>query len=137
MRTHRDCGFTLLEVCIAIALLITAILGGWSLVAKANAHQQFLWDEWIAHELAASALETTTAEKELPLTPPQGRVFDFTTAQKYPLPPETKIVLYVESVPDSKVMLELRAVVTWRTAFGMAAGQRGEAEHSIRVRRPK
>jgi type II secretory pathway pseudopilin PulG len=112
-------GFTILEVCIALALLVTALVAAWAAVAGANRNQRRFWDELAAAELATSVLEEAFTAERCEPTPPEGRPVAVAASPRQAaplLPPEMQAVLHVQPVAGREDLLELRAKVTWRPA---------------------
>ena len=119
----RRRGFTILEVSIALALLVTALVAAWAAVAGANRNQRRFWDELAAAELAASVLEEAFAADRCEPTPPEGRPAAVAAlpGQAAPvLPPEMQAVLHVRPAAGREELLELRVKVTWRAANASA-----------------
>ena len=107
---RRARGFTLLEVIIALALLVTVIIASWSLLCSGQRNERFLWDEFAASELALSSLERATSADVLELTPNDGRpLVDALNPQL----PELKVTLYVTPVAERKDLRDVRVTVAW------------------------
>ena len=130
----RRPGFTILEVCIALALLVTALVAAWAAVAGANRNQRRFWDELAAAELAAAVLEEAFAAERCEPTPPEGRLVAVAAlpAQAAPLlPPEMQAVLYVRPATQREDLLELRVRVTWRAANASAGEGLASLERAL------
>ncbi|MCY3020424.1 MAG: prepilin-type N-terminal cleavage/methylation domain-containing protein [Planctomycetota bacterium] len=108
-------GFTLLEVTVAFGIFLTVLVAVWALLGRSNRHQELLWDEFVAAELAASALEQAFAADRCELTPPQGVPVQFpplsTTGAEKQL--GVRVVLHVAPVAGQSGLRELKAVVQW------------------------
>src|SRR5438105_517514 len=61
----RQRGFTLLELSVALAILLTTLIATWSVIGGARRNERAMWDELLAAELAASALEQASAAEQL------------------------------------------------------------------------
>ena len=128
-------GFTLLEMGLAFGLLAIAISAASVLVCGLERHQQVLWEDAIASELALSVLEQTLSEPRLEPTPPDGRAIAVAPAPDgSPVLPDLKTVLLIRNVPEQAGIVELCATVTWRCAAVRALGDHRTIERSTRRR---
>ena len=134
MRLQR--GFTLLEMSIAFTVLVTGMLGTWGMLARGQQAGQRLWEETIAHELAASALERAMLEENFQPTEPEGRGISMETSARSLLPPEIKVVLHVSPVSGSERLFEFRAVASWLPTAGRFNGLRAQVQRRMRLRKP-
>lgn len=126
-------GFTILEVSIALAILVTALAATWSVVFQANRHQRALWEEWTAHELAVSALEDAGGTGVVAFTPPDGRPFEFRELACEPLS-GLRMVLHVRPTPERRDLCDLQVVVSWQPQGG---GTERKLERTARRRLPR
>lgn len=114
---RRSWGFTLLEVGIAFSVLVTALVGAWGFVFTAERHQRVLWDELVAGELAASALEEAFAEPSLTPTPSEGKLvtpWKGNGPEPLVLLPGLQMVLHLTPVPKEEALVDMRVSVTWQ-----------------------
>jgi type II secretory pathway pseudopilin PulG len=133
MRSGR--GYTLLEIGVAFGMLAIALSVASVLVVGHERHQQVLWEDAIAGELALSVLEQALAEPRLEPTPLEGRRIEVAPAPDGgPVLPDLKTALVVRDTPGQAGMVELRAIVTWRSAAVMAAGDSRTVERTVRRR---
>ncbi len=135
--TRRPRGFTLLELTIAFAVLVTGIVGAWGAAFAAQRHQRLLWDELAAQELAVSALETAFADGDLKPTPPAGRPVTFPASGIAGTAPnllEFQVLLHVALVPENNALYEIRAIVTWAHPLASPGLDPRRLERSLRRR---
>ena len=105
-------GWTLIELCVALAILISAVVGVWSMIASSRRTAEQLWGELAAQELAVSLVERAIASGALEPTPPEGRRITLEGPDR----PTGHALLHIRACPNRPELLEVRAVVLWQAA---------------------
>lgn len=131
MRVNRR-GFTLLEVSIAAAILVITVAGAWAMSRTANVSQQFLWEEWIAHELAISILENACAEGLVRPEPNRSCSIKQGHSGYAEALGDLEATLHIEPA-NSDDLVELRAEVSW-VSIAMPNVPRGTIVRRMQVR---
>ena len=128
-------GFSLLEMSVAFGMLAIAIAVASVLVSDMERHQQVLWEDAIAGELATSALEQALAEPRLEPTGPDGRTLAVAPAPDgSPVLPELKVVLVIRNIPEQAGVVEVCAKADWLCVAVTPSGGHRTIERTTRRR---
>jgi hypothetical protein len=123
-----------LELSIALALLVVAMMAAWSVIGGARRNERMLWDELTANELATSVLEQTYAGDPPELTPSDGRVVSAPKSAT-PILPELKITLFVTAVAGRDDLCEVKAHVSWQAEPSAGGPRERVVERSMTLRK--
>jgi type II secretory pathway pseudopilin PulG len=133
----RAGGYTLIELGVALAILMTVLLASWSVIGGARRNERALWDELVASQLATSVLERACAEEKLNATPSEGCSVDFSSLHGTQILPELKVTLFVSGTGDQDDLCDLKAVVTWQSEPSAGEPITRRLEQTIRTRKQK
>lgn len=126
-------GFTMIETCFALAILVIVLGAACMVIASARRHSALQWEELAAREFAVSVLEHAEAPKTCELTGVEGRKIG-TRAGDAVAPPGFEATLFTTPNAADKTLVDARVVITWRRELANGIDDEGRVERSLRRR---
>ena len=122
--------YLMIEVAFSLGMLAVVLAAASVAISRGYQHQNGLWEEFVAEELAGSALERALAD-------PHPAVFgaqNVTPADTPALLPGLSVTLETLAVSEHPELAALRVTVRWKRGSGPLVGQPQELRRETRRR---